>query len=685
VVEGKGGEGRKTGRVLKVILGILLVLCVNFSVRLVHLPEWQKGQKLFYAAPSHPLMTTQDAYYYLRLADDYLKGDFGGRDLLSPISKKPYPFSLLSLVAAGVSRFTGVPLEMVAFYMPVFMSSLMVLVYLGWGIALMDMRLFVVSGLIGSVVFYWYTRTCFGRFDTDSLIPFFVYIIPYCLFRFCVDKRWQSRSAFAVLAVILSSLFYCWWLPARYLLFPLLFITYAVSVFFVPSSRFEKYLKIGILVVVAIGVTTLLLAYFSIIPRSGWIGHVMGYVELVTHRGKSSLPSVASSISELIPIGYKGLVGKIAGNAVMLVASLVGLGWLVMTRFSRFAFLGVPFLLAGASLFSRRFLIFLTPLFALGLGFFICKIVDFLPQRKGDLWRRSSLIAAVVLCLCMVGDRAWNTFIPPRNLSYHAWVASSVRNSSGSSELMWSWWDYGYFLEYYSEKRAFVDGGSQDGLRIFLAAFPLTAGNDDLSASWIRCFALNGPHFFWSVAKTFGSTEKAINFLADAFQSPSELSNLLKKYGVNSQPPWLRRLFPAGRVYLYLPFEMLGTAYWWYYYGTWNFATQSGKHVVGMVLPSNLPIDRNNGLLNIRGKSFPLKHIMTYAIKPEPSLFLVKSFEKPSGYTLVLGKLGSFLVDNNLEQSTFFRLLFAPKSSPRFHLIRYVPHYAGMWEVLPVR
>ncbi len=675
-------SGKTDSKIKIVIFWIIVVVIFNLTVRLIHIRAWNYARDLF-TWDSKPLMTTQDAYYYLRLAEDYKKGNFDYKDELSPVKIKPYPISLLAFINASASRITGLSLEKIAFYLPVFFSCFMILVYLAWGMSLWNIRFFVISASIGSVVFYWYTRTCLGRFDTDSLIPFFTYIIPYFVYKFTTSSNVKFKVLNLFLTVLTSLLFICWWIPAKYLIMPLVFFTYSLSVFTVKSSKIESTIKVGILILSVVGIVFFILAYFSIIPRRIVPPRMIGLLDLITHRGMPGFPDVSKSISELASLSFSKVAIKIANSKLILAFSLIGLLWLIKERIRIFLFLSVPVSLAILSLKASRLLIFYTPLFAMGIAFMICKLSSQKIIARNKVVEYTMAIVLTTIVLYLTGFRSFKYTIPPKPTSHHVSIAKSIYTGYDPQEVIWSWWDYGYFLEYITKKRTFADGGSQDPLRVFITAFPLAQKDYQVAAGWIRLFAIRDVNLFWSLKSFIKSEQKTVEFIKSVFTSPENLETYVKQYKLPSNN-WKQILFPEGRVYLYLPFDMINKSGWWFYFGTWDFNNKEGKRPFVRALPMRFWIDNRKGVVLYGTRQYLVKDILEYTTSPRVCLYLAKDFGNPSNIHLIKGKSINYLVDSKLLDSLLIKLLFNPSSTPYFKLIKYLPNYGGIWEVLKI-
>lgn len=674
--EAKGGGFREA------IIVTLVALCFSIFVRCFHLKGWDQRASLYYYSGDKPLVTTMDGYYYLRLSRDYYRGNFESRDELSPIGEKPKPFSLLPLLTALIQKISKVPIEKIAFFIPVLLSGFMVLVYVAWGTAIGGPFLALSAAVIGGGAYYWYARTCLGRFDTDALIPVFAYGIPYLVYRFTKADRFPAATLWGATVLLCGILFYTWWLPALYAAPALIAGTYAISILAYNRSRAEKIVKMSILVAGCVVFVLVLLSYLGLLPQYKIFQPFIGLISLVTHSARSSEPSVSSSISELTPLTVSYFKTYVAGNWAILVFSILGFFGLLMSRKRELIFLLLPCMAGFMSFFSRRFTILLIPVFALSFGYALQVSGGYLRRKLGRTTAKAVIAVVLVAATYIVAKRALSTLIPPNLLAPHAVIAQSVNNGHSPSDLVWSWWDYGYFLEYFTEKRAFIDGGSQGGIRLFVSAYPFAQKNPEVSARWIRFFAHHGPEAIYKLNKQTGSTMRSVEFLQRVFEKPEDLPRLIKSYNLPDELNRKEYFFPRSqKVYVFIPFEMIPLAYWWYYYGTWNHGLNRGSHSQALVMPPGSIVDAKNGIILSSQGRFPIADLFVFKGEPQPMLYLDRHF-RDSGFHAVMGKRGLYLMSPELKDSTFFKLLFAPYSVPCFRPVEYLYEYGGMWEVV---
>ena len=113
----------------KLFLAACFAAAVLFSlgIRFVHLErDFKETHKLYFFENNLPLMTTLDAYFYLRIAK--IASSEGPYSHYSATS-----LPLLSVIPAAIHDATGAQLEKIAFYLPPLLSCLMILIYFWWG------------------------------------------------------------------------------------------------------------------------------------------------------------------------------------------------------------------------------------------------------------------------------------------------------------------------------------------------------------------------------------------------------------------------------------------------------------------------------------------------------------------------------------------------------------------------
>lgn len=687
------------------LTGFSFSLLIHFS----HLGYW-KRHKEFYYDHGTPLMSTLDAYYYLRMTSQLLQAEEAKAIAGYPSGRSLKSVPLLASVTALIHKITNFPIEQIAFYLPPVLGSCMAIIYICWGHSLGGPTVALLASLAGLSSFYWYTRTCLGRYDTDCLNPFFVFSILFLVYRFVVCKG-SVRVFYLTAAFAVAWAFDLWWTQVGHLGFILLILSYSTSCY-ISSAKAERFVKIALLIMIA-GTLLIIFTDFLYVLPDRMVGFITPYASQLALIKKSNIsnsvfPDVGKSISELQPLHINAMAREVGGHLVPFAISMIGLFFVLKRNKDASCFLLVGFLLASLSLTARRFLIFFIPLYALGLGYFIGEIVlkGKLLQRlaKPPLkWSLCLLLAAVLLSpnlyLSLTRDRG------PSLTAGDVFLARSIRNESGKKAVVWAWWDYGYFLEYITGKRVFIDGGTQAPDRTLVAAFPLTCGDPVLAGNWMRFFAAHDLDGLYGLAHYLGSVPKTFSFLKEVLASPDRSPQILESYGLIDKEAWNRYLFPDVPVFLYINADLINKTYWWYYFGTWNPERRAGTHPEfravriadpdGFMDSKGMEIDgltekiaelvevgQNGSVIKKIGRQSSVKNS---ALHSGGSVNAVNNdMNRESGRVAVKIEDSHlvYILDVQLVQALAFRLSFLhPRHTPGFDPLVYSPRTGGVWRV----
>ena len=268
-------------------------------------------------------------------------------------------------------------------------------------------------------------------------------------------------------------------------------------------------------------------------------------------------------------------------------------------------------------------------------------------------------------------------------------VARAMAKSASPGALIWTWWDYGYFLQYVTGKKTFMDGGTQHPERTFVAAYPMACQDPELASNWMRYFAQKDLDGLREVSTRLGGADKAVALLKEVFSSPQNAGSILAAHGFENTDEWVERLFPNSEVLVYLSRDLLDKAYWWYYFGSWDFGRAQGDHArVFAIDGSNAgQLEKGRSIL-INGEVISLNRV----ILVDSSGGRLKGEDRGSAngggssgeHTAVIigGGQSAYIVDQKAFGSLASRLLIRdPLKTQRFRALAYDPAYGGGWRV----
>jgi len=525
-------------------------------------------------------MTTHDAYYHLRLTRDLLEGKYERHDeKRSPSDNitRPVLPPLLSVITASIVKITGASLDWAAFLMPPFFGLLVILPIFLWG------RVFggYICGLVASLLcvtsHFYYARTSIGWFDTDVLNVFFALMIPYHLFQYSKADGWKKGSAHLILSVILGFLFVWWWWYARFFIGLIFLVPLCVSVFLFRREKTRTAVSLGI-IALACGVELLIFKIHGVGLEQ--IRKEIGYLSATVPQG--SFPAVAQSVSELARPAVSLVGRESCGNIIVFIVAVMGLIALAVTRRRELLMLSVT-LFAGILTFltALRFLVFLVPFLAFGLGFLFQTAWKHAGGKKKEYVLRAVIVVLIVLSILPNFFTSWKTVLRSKTPAQVIKVLDDMNRDLPSDAVIWCWWDMGYTVQYWADRATFIDGGSQQrGLRTFVTALPLATANMNLSVNALKFFSCHGMAGLEKLAAEMGSEKEAVGALRTVLSAtPKECDKTLKSFGFNLEE-YKTFFYPesSGGVYLFLDGSLIGSSYWWYYFGSWDEEKLEGVH-----------------------------------------------------------------------------------------------------------
>ncbi|MEJ5299383.1 MAG: hypothetical protein WHS38_00155 [Thermodesulforhabdaceae bacterium] len=660
------------------------LLCLFFF--LYHIKDWHEAKDAcFYEGK--PTMATFDAYYFMRLTDDYLSGNYSSEDTLRGGGvSKPLQVPLLVQIAGLIRSLTGLSMEYVAWLLPPFLASFTVLIYAYWARFFQSPFLFVISSIIGSTANIWFRRTSLGRFDTDSLNLFFPGVLSASIFLFLTGRSLIKKLAGFLGIVVSVFLWHLWW-PQGYNIGIILALgTYGISIFFIPGNRWEKVLKIVILTGTLIVASLIVLHRSHYLPVPGFLKYLDGYADLI-FKTESTEPSVGTSISELKQLDLSQAATRMFGSAILAIPAILGAALTIITR-PFFAILWAPFLALGIiGFFSTRFLIFLVPPLAFGLAFI--PTVWFTQEKRffkiKPKWKWIIGVALAIIFALPNVITNLRTQVIPNIKSELVHMAKVLGTMEPQNSPVWAWWDYGYLLQYYSKKKTFIDGGIQGPPRIIVSAYGFAMEDVVAAKNWINCFAHNDLIPLVQAEQEFGSKAKALSFMKEALSERNNLQDVLQKYQQgHNEKLWQKMLFPKTNVFVFIPVDFLKKSYWWYYYGTWDYDLAKGVHP--LLFPFSqwfININFKEGYLTtLDGRKALFKKYAISQKGEHPQEVIVAP--KHSATLLLTIPGVAMLVGENLSESAALKLYLRPDNyRSDFELLYYHPAYGGIWRTVP--
>ena len=670
---------------IKILLAVT-VFSLGLFLRLDDIHVWQEKQKNYYLN-GQPLFTSYDAYTFARYARLEQEGRYqpGALDPLrfvpdNWIEKKilfPKPIPQLSFFAAKTATILGISLEKWSFYAIPILACLFVFPLF----LFLDRLGYPVAGYLGSLVgvtsLIYLVRTSVARLDTDALNLFYPFIISLLLLAYFRLKR--PFNFIAVLSAAgLGNLFYWWYSPSTSILFAFI-LCFLGAIFLERRFRPNRWDFLALLLFV--------------LPQIWFCWQApliaVSYIKSLIY-GKSSeaifsaYPNILVSISELNKIqGLKAVSRFILPQYHLFLAGL--LGFLVFIwKEKRQGILLLPLLPVGLLVFKagNRFGMYLAPYVGIGLGFWVHFLWDKVSLRVAFLREEAFLRALFPLLLGVIlGASLWSINKSSRSYTANPKVLAPIAANlqklahlTPSQAWIWTWWDFGYPIAYFSNRGVFIDGGSQSTPKTYYVALS---------------FTIPSPQEAYNIISFIG--EKGLTGIEEKLREgiPADrLTELIRKgaYG-NSLKHHVYWLFTGD---LFTKFA------WISYFGSWDFQKKSGRHGFillpkacrqkdNLVTCANAKVDLKKGEALIRKGNKLLKITIKKLIIVRPNNVKEISLH-PKGIIAesVYSAYGAilFLVDEMVYRSNFNQMFILRQYDPRyFRLVHDDFPYAVLYEV----
>lgn len=525
---------------------------------------------------SQLMINTNDGYFWAEGARDILSGISQENDL-SPITTAA---SQLTALFAYILPFS---FESIILFMPVFLSSLVVVPIILIAKSLDNLEMGLIAALLASIAWSYYNRTMIGYYDTDMLNI----VLPMFLLWSIIWAIRTNENRY-LLITALDILVYRWWYPQSY---SLEFSFFGLILFYTlvwDRKNFYNYKLLALMMLAMVNIDgfirfPLVLAVFYIFKdkrfdkytysilvasvvvffASGgftpiW-NQLKGYVfkDTVTAADeglKLHFFSVMQTIREAGHIPFETFANRISGHVITFILSLGG--FIYLSYRDKIMLFGLPMIGLGflAYFGGLRFTIYAVPVLAFGAAFLITEIARYMPTKRLKFLAITAFTLAVLYPnIAHVQEYKVPTVFNVNEIK----VLDKLKNIADREDYVIAWWDYGYPIRYYSDVKTLADGGKHSGSVNFPVSFTLTSPQN-ISAKMAR---LDVEY----TEKTFRFKEENKERIEDEnITIFSNIEQMTKEYGFDDANDFLLSLqtdieLPSKTrdIYFYLPYRML--------------------------------------------------------------------------------------------------------------------------------
>ncbi len=522
------------------------------------------------------MINTNDGYYWAEGARDILSGISQENDL-SPITRAA------SQVTAFFAIIMPFSFESVILFLPVFLSSLVVIPIILIAKSLNNLEMGLIAALLASIAWSYYNRTMIGYFDTDMLNI----VLPMFLLWSIIWAINTNEDKYLLITAI-DILIYRWWYPQSYALefsfFGLIFLYTLIW----DRKNLYNYKLLAIIMFAMINIDgfirfPLVLGAFYIFKQekfqkyiyyllaisivlffiTGGFNPIWGKLEayvftdnlIITQEGlKLHFYSVMQTVREAGQIPFETFANRISGHTITFVLSIIGFVYLAYKH--KIMLFAIPMIGLGflASVGGLRFTIYAVPILALGIAFLITEIVRVLPTKR---LKYLSIFTLTIVILFPNYKHITVYKVPTVFNADEVKVLDKLKAMVDREDYVIAWWDYGYPIRYYSDVKTLVDGGKHGGSVNFPVSYILS-NSQDVSAKMARLDV----EYTEKVFKTSKINEKLSK--DKKIKIFSNIEEMTKDYDFNNTNDFLLSLetdikLPEKTrdIYFYLPYRML--------------------------------------------------------------------------------------------------------------------------------
>jgi len=522
------------------------------------------------------MINTNDGYIWAEGARDILSGTHQENDL-SPID------SAASQLTAFFAMLLPFSFETVILYLPVFLSSLVVVPIILIAKSLKNLETGLIAALLASIAWSYYNRTMVGYYDTDMLN-----IVLPLLLLWSLVWSFKTKKNIYLLITALDILVYRWWYPQSYslefsffgliLVYTLLFdrknlynykllaimmfammnisayirLPIVLTVFyFFKNLKFEKY----IFYILGLSV----LGFFISGGFDPILGQLKGYVfkDIIRHAEQGlqlHFFTVMQTVREAGHIPFETFANRISGNILVFLLSTIGYIYLVYKH--RIMILALPMIGLGflATVGGLRFTIYAVPILAFGIAFIITEVASKMPTKR----LKVLFMVLSTLAILYPNYKHIEAYKVPTVFNQdEVKVLDRLKDIVDREDYVIGWWDYGYPIRYYCDVKTLADGGKHSGSVNFPLSYMLTHPQEQAA----KMARLDVEY-----------TEKTFNFRTDNREEIedknltifSNIEQMTKDYGLDDTNNFLTLIktditLPKKTrdIYFYLPFKML--------------------------------------------------------------------------------------------------------------------------------
>jgi len=435
-------------------------------------------------------------------------------------------------------------------------------------------------------------RTPAGFADTDAYTIFFPLVIVWLFLESFTRTNSKQKYIFGSLAGLATGLFAFAW-GGWWYLFDILVATlgiYFIYLLIKYKKNVFKKIKTKNLIKTTISYlassTLFVILFTSVADFLTFYRSPMGVIFIKQAAHSTLWPNVYTTVAELNTITLPQVINALGGKLLFGIAALgILLVFLKKKKLQTEIKYGILLLVWFAvtlytSTKGARFVMYAVPIFAIGLGIFYGRIYTLLTNygsKELDLNKKLlsiSLIVLTILSFVPMVKTAHQTALYEVPSFTDSWYTAltKIKEETPENSIVNSWWDFGHWFKYWTDRAVTFDGASQDTPPAHWIGKTMLTSNEDESIAILRmldCGSNDAYDLLLEESNDPLLTKKTIDKII--LQEKNTAKNTLLQYTDNPDQILEKTHCQPPEDYFITSEDMVSKAGVWAHFGSWDF------------------------------------------------------------------------------------------------------------------
>ncbi len=461
---------------------------------------------------SKNVLTSFDGYYYALIAKELINNEYTPIDYLCNVPDfcfHSYPPPMHSFLAYLLNKIFNIDLKYSFVFFSPLLAPLMIFSMYMYTREFLPVHAFISGAVLATLNTIYFGRNIPGRFDTDSLILFFIFLCLFFILKVIEHiKELRKSLIWFTLFVIIFYLFMWWYTKYLFALAFLLSLIIGYFTFYIKNFSTFKYNLKNFSIILFLYVLSINIYFYY-----GFLDVIWKLINYFLKKPLAFIPeSITKYIIELQPASLKTLVYSTTDNTLLFILCLIGF-FIILYKHFKYISVAIPIMLIGFLSFKSgvRFLMYLIPFLGLGVGYSIYIIYSFFKDKYFSFLNKSIYKIALYFLIILISfPTSLATIKPTKVISDKEYdTLERAKPLLSKNSYIWSQWSYGNIFEYILEKGTYTDNRSFPIIKIYSIANSLYTNSYERSYKLISFITNN--YFYQYNEMSFKDFNKKIN------------------------------------------------------------------------------------------------------------------------------------------------------------------------------